>query len=70
LFVPVNNGGKLDFRRMTDQAVFYVLQRRAEDAGVKRFSPHDLRRTSIGDLLAAARVKRLPIEQIAIRLEG
>ncbi len=30
-----------------------MLTRRAADAGVKRFSPHDLRRTFVGDLLDA-----------------
>jgi site-specific recombinase XerD len=38
---------------MTDQAVLYILRRRADDAGVQIFSPHDLRRTFISDLLDA-----------------
>jgi len=38
---------------MTAQAVWNALQKRAGEAGVKRFSPHDLRRTWIGDLLDA-----------------
>ena len=37
--------------RMTDQAVLVILQKRAEQAGVKAFSPHDLRRTMITRLL-------------------
>jgi integrase/recombinase XerD len=39
--------------RLTGQAVLYILQRRAKAAGVVKFSPHDLRRTFVGDLLDA-----------------
>jgi site-specific recombinase XerD len=54
LFVPINKGGVLNVTRgMTAQAVYNLLQKRAEQAGVKRFSPHDLRRTFIGDMLDA-----------------
>jgi integrase/recombinase XerD len=53
LFCPVNRGRKILLRRMTDQAVLYALQKRAQQAGVGSFSPHDLRRTFIGDLLEA-----------------
>ena len=38
---------------MTPQAVYFILSQRAEQAGVKAFSPHDLRRTFAGDLLDA-----------------
>lgn len=38
---------------MTDQAVMYALRRRAEDAGVDPFSPHDLRRTCASELWSA-----------------
>jgi integrase len=51
LFVPIRKNGVLAVRAMTDQAVLYVLQKRARLAGVKAFSPHDLRRTFISDLL-------------------
>ena len=53
LFVPVNKANRLETRRMTDQAVYMILKRLASKAQVKRFSPHDLRRTFIGDLLDA-----------------
>lgn len=48
---PVNKGGRLSPRRMTDQAVYTLMRRRATEAGVARFSPHDCRRTFVGDLL-------------------
>lgn len=53
LFYPVNKGGKLQARRMTNQAVYNALEKRGLQAGVKEFSPHDLRRTFISDLLDA-----------------
>lgn len=51
LFMPVNKGGNIQQRAMTDQAVYNMLKKRAEQAGVKDFSPHDFRRTFVGDLL-------------------
>jgi site-specific recombinase XerD len=51
LFCPVNKAGRVEVRRMTPQAVLYLLRRWAERAGVAAFSPHDLRRTFIPDLL-------------------
>ncbi len=51
LFCPINKGGRLDGRRMTEQAVYGILQKRATEAGVDDLSPHDLRRTYVGDLL-------------------
>ena len=54
LFVPVRKGGKIRLgRRMTDQAVYGMLKKRAKRAGVEAFSPHDLRRSFVGDLLDA-----------------
>jgi integrase len=40
-------------RRMTDQAILMLLRRRAVQARVPAFTPHDLRRTFVGDLLTA-----------------
>ena len=53
LFWPVNKGGNLMPRRMTSQAVYNVMQKRGQEAGVSNFSPHDFRRTYAGDLLDA-----------------
>lgn len=38
---------------MSQQSVMSALQRRGEQGGVAPFSPHDLRRTFISDLLDA-----------------
>ncbi len=53
LLGPVNKGGRITIRRLSDQAVLGALQKRAKQAMVKPFSPHDLRRTFISDLLDA-----------------
>lgn len=53
IFFPVNKAGRIVARRMTDQAVYMLLRRLAEKAKVSTFSPHDLRRSFISDLLDA-----------------
>lgn len=53
LFCPVNKGGKITERRLTDQAIYNMLEKRRIQAGIKAFSPHDMRRSFISDLLDA-----------------
>jgi len=53
LFVPINKGGTMILRRLTSQAIYNMLNRRIEQAGIKDFSPHDLRRTFISNMLEA-----------------
>lgn len=64
LFLPVNKGGRIVRARtdpdgevvparLSDQAVYDVVRRRHREAGVKKLSPHDFRRTFVGDLLDA-----------------
>lgn len=58
LFLPVlkgkaATGGRIVLRRLTDQSVMDILLRRAKQAGLKKTSPHDFRRTFISDLLDA-----------------
>jgi integrase/recombinase XerD len=53
LFVSINKGGKLGTGGMSGQAMLYIAKRRTVQASVAAFSPHDLRRTFIGDLLDA-----------------
>ncbi len=64
LFKPVNKAGVIENRRMSDQAVYWILQRLAVEAKIQRFSPHDLRRTFIGDLLDAG-VDISTVQQLA-----
>jgi integrase/recombinase XerD len=54
LFVAIRKGGRFfSLSRMTPKTIYKMLAKRARQAGVARFSPHDLRRTFIGDLLDA-----------------
>lgn len=53
LLYPVSKSHRVMGRRLTDQSVLYILQKRAKQAGVDSFSPHDCRRTFISSLLAA-----------------
>ncbi len=53
LLHPLRKGGAIVEKRMSDQVVFDMLTRRVKEAGLKNVSPHDFRRTWIGDLLEA-----------------
>lgn len=53
LLWPIRKGGELRPRRMSTQAIYYRMRRRARQAKIASFSPHDLRRTFISNLLDA-----------------
>ncbi|HYW09713.1 MAG TPA: tyrosine-type recombinase/integrase [Longimicrobium sp.] len=53
LFTPLHRTGSVQMRALREQSVYDMLARRAAQAGVESFSPHDLRRTFAGDLLDA-----------------
>ena len=53
LLQAVRKGGRMLGRRLSDEAVAERLAWLAERAGVADFSPHDMRRTFVGDLLDA-----------------
>lgn len=53
LFWPIRKGGRMEARRMTTHALYLALKRRAKASGVPPFTPHDLRRTFISNLLDA-----------------
>jgi site-specific recombinase XerD len=64
IFTRLYKGGAITPNRLTPQAVLDVLRRRAIRAGLRQFSPHDVRRTFIGDLLDA-RVDLATVQQMA-----
>ena len=51
LFVPVDKAGRIILRRLTPESIFDRLAHLARRAGISRFSPHDMRRSFISDLL-------------------
>src|SRR5262249_14437376 len=53
LLLPVGRHGHVLARRLTEQTVYDRLRYLAERAGVAAFSPHDCRRSLVGDLLDA-----------------
>lgn len=53
LFLQIRKGGHIKPRRLTTQAVYHILSERAQQAGVSDLSPHDFRRSFVGDLLDA-----------------
>lgn len=53
LFYATTKGGALVERRLSDQAIALILDKRARAARVQPFTPHDLRRTMISQLLDA-----------------
>jgi len=64
LLCPVNKGKRVTIRRLTSQAVLFILQKRGEEAGVAAFSTHDFRRTFISDLLDAG-VDLVTVQRLA-----
>jgi integrase/recombinase XerC len=53
LICPLAKGDKIINRKMSEQGIWKALGKRALKAGVARLSPHDCRRTYIGDMLDA-----------------
>ena len=53
LFCPVTRAGVVIPRRLSSQAVLDLVARLAARAGLSHLSPHDFRRTFVGDLLDA-----------------
>ena len=53
LFLTIRKDGHVLGERLTTQAIYKMLAKRAKQAGVKELSPHDFRRTFVGDLLDA-----------------
>jgi site-specific recombinase XerD len=53
LLLRINKGKRILPKGITAQAVYNALAKRAEQAGVSNLTPHDWRRTFVGDLLDA-----------------
>jgi len=53
LLYRIRKGGKIIPAGLTDQAIWVILEKRFQQAKVKPFTPHDLRRTFAGEMLDA-----------------
>ena len=53
LLYRIRRGGNIVEERLTDQAIWVILEKRFRQAQVKPFTPHDLRRTFAGEMLDA-----------------
>lgn len=53
IFLPIHRTGKIRPGRLVEQSVYDILRKRAMEAAIPSFSPHDLRRSFAGDLLDA-----------------
>jgi len=51
LLCPVRKGGRVDVGKISAEAIYRICMRRAAEAGVRSFAPHDLRRTFVSTLL-------------------
>lgn len=52
LFLPINRHRRAYLRRLTDQAIYVILRKRAAEGRIlAALAPHDFRRTFISDLL-------------------
>jgi len=47
LFNPVNKGGRIERRGLSEQAIYVACQKRAAEAGLPPMSPEDLRRAVV-----------------------
>lgn len=54
LFVPINKAGAMTIRPLTSQAIYNACRKRALEAGVAAFAPHDARRTLASNALDAS----------------
>jgi integrase len=64
LFLPVGKSGRIGTGRLSTQAVYALLAKRARQAGIEDVSPHDLRRSCVTGLLEAG-VDLLTVSHLA-----
>ena len=59
LFNPVNKGGRIEIRRLSEQAIYVACHKRAAEAGLPPVSPEDLRRSLIASKSHTAAPRRI-----------
>ncbi len=55
LLLPIDRGGLMQFRRMTDQAIYDIFGRIADRAGVKNLTLRDVRRSYVISLIRSGK---------------
>ncbi len=63
LLCPIRKGGRIEYRCMSGQNVFLIVQKRVEEAGLEKLTPQDFRRTFCSDLFEAG-VDAVMIQQL------
>ena len=53
LLCPIRKGGRIEYRCMSGEAVYKIVNKRVEEAGLEKLTPHDFRRTFFSDLFDA-----------------
>lgn len=53
LLTQISRSGRVIKKQLTPQSVLFILQKRGQEAGLEHFSPHDMRRTYVSELLDA-----------------
>ena len=53
MFCPIRQTGEMPNTRMRGESIAYILKRRQKEAGIDHFSAHDIRRSTITNLLDA-----------------
>ena len=51
LFTRIRRFDDVTDERITDQAIYYILETRQQESGIDKFAPHDLRRTFASAML-------------------
>lgn len=64
LLCPIRKGGRIEQRHLNPDAVLKIVKKRALQAGIESFSPHDFRRTFCSDLLDAG-VDLVTVQKLA-----
>ena len=64
LLCPIQKGGRIEQRHLHPDAVLKIVKKRALQAGIESFSPHDFRRTFCSDLLDAG-VDLVTVQKLA-----
>lgn len=64
LLCPIRKGGAISIRHLHSDAVYKILVKRATQAKIDAFSPHDFRRTFCSDLLSSG-VDLVTVQKLA-----